>query len=99
MSRPKGSFNKIYKSDDAIEESEDLENDESSLSVDVEKSFSKNEVLIEELFIVKSLSPNRLFLSNLRWTSNGVLKLTKKELEIPQVKRAIQLNLIKIINE
>ena len=95
MSRPKGSFNKIYRSDDTTQESEDLENDGSSLSADVEKSFSEN----EELFTVKSLSPNRLFLANLRWTSNGVLQLTKKELEIPQVKRAIQLNLIKIINE
>lgn len=48
---------------------------------------------------LRSLSPNRLFLSNLRFESRGELEVTESDFKKPEVQRAIQLMLVELVDE
>lgn len=48
---------------------------------------------------VKSLSPNRLFLSNLRFPAFGILEISHSEFKKAEVKRAIELRLLKVVKD
>lgn len=47
---------------------------------------------------LKNLSPNRLFLSNLRFSAKGILSISSKDFNKAEVQRAIQLKLLKVID-